>query len=255
MEKNAFLLYKNHAEIFQKLDDKQAGILIKAIFEYELTGVMPELDAILDMAITPIKQSMDRDKENYTKKVEKRRQAGAKGGKQRVANQANATFAKQNVANQANNDIDINNVSNNNNENNNDIKSTSLEEVDAGNKKAPASALKIEQTDTSDWYGEYCNVHLTKTQHQKLLSMVLDKKLLEAFINELSENIAAKKDKAKPYDEKYPDMHFIAVKSYWQYFKTHPNKFKTQKDVTGSNEHERHLLERMKKIDLERQNE
>lgn len=109
--KNAFLLYKNHAEIFDKLSDEQAGKLIKAIFEYERTGVMPELEPLLDMAFTPIKQTIDIDAEKYAQKVEKRREAGSKGGKQRVANQANATFAKQSQANQANinNDIKDNN--------------------------------------------------------------------------------------------------------------------------------------------------
>ena len=112
--KNAFLLYKNHAEIFSKLSNEQAGKLIKAIFEYEKTGITPELDPLLDMAFTPIKQSIDIDAEKYAEKVEKRRQAGSKGGKQRVANQANATFAKQSQANQAN----INNVINNDNDTN-----------------------------------------------------------------------------------------------------------------------------------------
>jgi hypothetical protein len=109
--KNAFLLYKNHAEIFEKLSDEQAGKLIKAIFEYERTGIMPELEPLLDMAFTPIKQTIDIDAEKYAQKVEKRREAGSKGGKQRVANQANATFAKQTQANQAiiNNDIKDNN--------------------------------------------------------------------------------------------------------------------------------------------------
>ena len=104
--KNAFLLYKNHAEIFEKLSDEQAGKLIKAIFEYERTGIMPKLEPLLDMAFTPIKQTIDIDAEKYAQKVEKRREAGSKGGKQRVANQANASKSKQKQANQADNDND-----------------------------------------------------------------------------------------------------------------------------------------------------
>ena len=118
--KNAFLLYKNHAEIFEKLSDEQAGKLIKAIFEYERTGVEPELEPLLDMAFTPIKQTIDIDAEKYAQKVEKRREAGSKGGKQRVANQANATFAKQTQANQANNNIKDNIIINNDNDNDNE---------------------------------------------------------------------------------------------------------------------------------------
>ena len=127
--KNAFLLYKNHAEIFEKLSDEQAGKLIKAIFEYERTGITPELEPLLDMAFTPIKQTIDIDAEKYAQKVEKRREAGSKGGKQRVANQANATFAKQTQANQANinNDIKDNIIINNDNENERSINTSLLE--------------------------------------------------------------------------------------------------------------------------------
>lgn len=125
--KNAFLLYKNHAEIFEKLSDEQAGKLIKAIFEYERTGVEPELEPLLDMAFTPIKQTIDIDAEKYAQKVEKRREAGSKGGKQRVANQANATFAKQTQANQANNNIKDNININNDNDNERNINTSLLE--------------------------------------------------------------------------------------------------------------------------------
>ena len=96
--KNSFILYTEQKAVIDKLTDEQAGKLIKAIYAHE-TGEEMELDAILDLVITPFLTVLEKDKEKYEEKCEKRAQAGAKGGKQRVANQANATFAKQTQAN------------------------------------------------------------------------------------------------------------------------------------------------------------
>ena len=116
--KNSFILYTEQKAVIDKLTDEQAGKLIKAIYAHE-TGEEMELDAILDLVITPFLTVLEKDKEKYAEKCEKRAQAGAKGGKQRVANQANAkqtqanqanaTFAKQNQANQADNDNEYDN--------------------------------------------------------------------------------------------------------------------------------------------------
>lgn len=116
--KNSFILYTEQKAVIDKLTDEQAGKLIKAIYAHE-TGEEMELDAILDLVITPFLTVLEKDKEKYAEKCEKRAQAGAKGGKQRVANQAsgkqtqanqaNATFAKQTQANQADNDNEYDN--------------------------------------------------------------------------------------------------------------------------------------------------
>ena len=116
--KNSFILYTEQKAVIDKLTDEQAGKLIKAIYAHE-TGEEMELDAILDLVITPFLTVLEKDKEKYEEKCEKRAQAGAKGGKQRAANQANdkqtqanqanATFAKQNQANQADNDNEYDN--------------------------------------------------------------------------------------------------------------------------------------------------
>lgn len=116
--KNSFILYTEQKAVIDKLTDEQAGKLIKAIYAHE-TGEEMELDAILDLVITPFLTVLEKDKEKYEEKCEKRAQAGAKGGRQRVANQANAkqmqanqanaTFAKQTQANQADNDNEYDN--------------------------------------------------------------------------------------------------------------------------------------------------
>ena len=79
--KNSFILYTEQKAVIDKLTDEQAGKLIKAIYAHE-TGEEMELDAILDLVITPFLTVLEKDKEKYEEKCEKRAQAGAKGGKQ-----------------------------------------------------------------------------------------------------------------------------------------------------------------------------
>ena len=103
--KNSFVLYKDYEELFDRLSDEEAGQLIKAIFDYERSGELPELPRLLEFILLPIKNTLDRDSDKYDKIVEKRRKAGAMGGK---VTQANALKNEQmldnsstRVANQA----------------------------------------------------------------------------------------------------------------------------------------------------------
>ena len=103
--KNSFVLYKDYEELFDRLSDEEAGQLIKAIFDYERSGELPELPRLLEFILLPIKNTLDRDSDKYDKIVEKRRKAGALGGK---VSQANALKNEQmldnsstRVANQA----------------------------------------------------------------------------------------------------------------------------------------------------------
>lgn len=71
MAKDSFILYLDQQEIFEMLTDEEAGQLIKAIFEYEDTGNIRELDKSLQIAFIPIKSALDRNKEKYNKVVER----------------------------------------------------------------------------------------------------------------------------------------------------------------------------------------
>lgn len=74
MTKDSFILYLEQKEIFNMLEDDEAGKLIKAIFEYEETGQTPNLDKSIKIAFIPIKSVLDRNKEKYEKVVERNRQ-------------------------------------------------------------------------------------------------------------------------------------------------------------------------------------
>lgn len=84
--KESFILYQDSKEIFDNLSDRQAGLLIKAIFEYEETRIIPKLDKSIKLAFIPIKQNSDRNYQKYLEQCEKNKQNGAKGGRPKKAN-------------------------------------------------------------------------------------------------------------------------------------------------------------------------
>ncbi|MGN1086146.1 MAG: DUF6291 domain-containing protein [Porcipelethomonas sp.] len=107
--KKSFVLYTDNMEQFEMLSDEQAGKLIKAIFAYSESNIMPDFhDGMLTMAFSFIKGQIDRDSEKWEETRKKRAEAGRKGGKQTQANQANAAFAKQTKQNQANQAVNVN---------------------------------------------------------------------------------------------------------------------------------------------------
>ena len=79
--KKSFILHIDSLEILDKLSDEQAGQLIKAIYNYQLNGVVNELDILIEIAITPFLKQFDRDNEAYNKMVDKNKENGKKGGR------------------------------------------------------------------------------------------------------------------------------------------------------------------------------
>lgn len=81
MEKNSFLLHKNHREIFEALPDEQAAKLLLAVFDYEETHIEPELDGVLKVAFIPIRQWLDENRASYEATCKKNTENGRKGGR------------------------------------------------------------------------------------------------------------------------------------------------------------------------------
>ena len=80
--KNSFIFYHDFMEIFNQLTDEQAGLLIKAICNYEAYETQPEFtDPILKLAFIPIRQQLDRNSEKYQNRIETAKTNGLKGGR------------------------------------------------------------------------------------------------------------------------------------------------------------------------------
>ena len=80
-KKESFLLYTEHSELFKLLSKEQAGELIMALFEYNQTGEIPDLEPVTKMAFVSIKLDLDRNAKKYEQKIEHLRENGKKGGR------------------------------------------------------------------------------------------------------------------------------------------------------------------------------
>lgn len=113
MSKNSFILYYNHKEIFDELDDAEAGRLIKAIFEYEINGITPKEKLIKAVMVT-IKQVLDDNKQSYEQICLRNQLNGRLGGRPKKTQKTQMVIleTQQNPKNldiDIDTDIDINN--------------------------------------------------------------------------------------------------------------------------------------------------
>lgn len=109
-KKDSFLLYTDQKAVIDKLSNEQAGILIKAIYNYVETGTLNTLDTTLDLVITPFITTIDRDKRKYEQISEIRAKASkSRQNKQKIAN--------DNKCNDSDNDSDTDNESDNDSDN------------------------------------------------------------------------------------------------------------------------------------------
>lgn len=86
---------------FTALSDAEAGRLAKALWHYTTTGEQVELSGNEKGCFAMFVYTLQQDDAESGNLSEKRRNAGSKGGQQRIANQANASFASEVQANQA----------------------------------------------------------------------------------------------------------------------------------------------------------
>ena len=130
--KSSFVLYNDWAEQLNKLTLEQRGVLITNIFTYNQGEELMEMDAVTDMLFSMICAQIDRDTKSWEQKKERRKAAGAAGGrasgavrktspeencnydgeetKQSFKNEANVSFAsnlKQSFKNEANEAVTV----------------------------------------------------------------------------------------------------------------------------------------------------
>lgn len=117
MGKDNFILQNSHKDLFNTLTDSQAGKLIKAIFQYEESGEIPNLSPATQMAFVSIRGTLDKNAEKYAKVVERNRENGKRGGrpkKEEKPKKASGFFGNPTKPKKADNDIYINKTKLNN---------------------------------------------------------------------------------------------------------------------------------------------
>lgn len=66
MKNKALLLHHEHYDIINMLSDEEAGALLKAAFEYDINGKVPEFsDRVLSMNFVIIRRFLDSNRERY----------------------------------------------------------------------------------------------------------------------------------------------------------------------------------------------
>ena len=159
-EKNSFVLYTDYLQHIELLDMEQRGELFTAIMLYASGKETGDLDGMVKMAFSFIKNAMNRDMERYASTVEARREAGKKGGrpkesgekangfseKQIKAKKANGFSEKQIKAKKPDND----NVNDNDNDNVN-VNDKTYKTICAEPETGTAPVARIELNDGSEY--------------------------------------------------------------------------------------------------------
>lgn len=82
-EKRSFLMYYDYRQHFDLLSDEQLGMLLRAIFDYEENGLVPDYSdyPALQMCFSFVRAALDRDREEYARRCDSSRENGKKGGR------------------------------------------------------------------------------------------------------------------------------------------------------------------------------
>ena len=84
INRTSFIMYHSFNSPFELLDMEQRGILITAIFEYQMYGeVKISLTPLVNMAFVCIKDTLDRDARTYAETCKRNSENGKRGGRPR----------------------------------------------------------------------------------------------------------------------------------------------------------------------------
>lgn len=79
--KNSFVLYAEYLELFEELNDEDAGQLVKHLFRYVNDKEPKTENPLVKLAFIPIKQALKRDLKKWETYQQKQRENGKKGGR------------------------------------------------------------------------------------------------------------------------------------------------------------------------------
>ena len=126
--KKSFVFYTEWEELFEALNDEEAGKLIKHVLRYVNDKNPQAPDRLTDISFIPIKQTLKRDLKKYEEKAEAARLNGLKGGRPKKVTKPKETQKTQPFFKEPKKAVNVNvNV------NDNDILSKERELVDDAN--------------------------------------------------------------------------------------------------------------------------
>ena len=95
MERETFVFYKDWLNVIRDLPSEVQLEVYQAITEYAIYGNLIELKPLAKVAFGFVKQTIDRDTQKYISIKEKRKEAGAKGGRPLKTNELEESKGKQ----------------------------------------------------------------------------------------------------------------------------------------------------------------
>ena len=95
MERETFVFYKDWLNVIRDLPSEVQLEVYQAITEYAIYGNLIELKPLAKVAFGFVKQTIDRDTQKYVSIKEKRKEAGAKGGRPLKTNELEESKDKQ----------------------------------------------------------------------------------------------------------------------------------------------------------------
>ena len=106
--KESFVLYRGYGEIFEALDDRDAGQLVKHLFRY-VNDENPETkNALVNISFIPIKQQLKRDLIKWVAKQEQRKEAGRiSAEKRRLIREQSLKISEKTIKNALTNVSDL----------------------------------------------------------------------------------------------------------------------------------------------------
>ena len=174
MKNRALILHHEFIDLFRKLTVEEAGMIIKAIFEYDVHGTaFVTEDRLLDFVFGEVKRYLDSNREKYDR-ISQKKSENAKKQWEALA-KAKKAEEKMQLHAAATNDNDNDNENNNDNDNANDSDSDSDSDNETAVISEDEAAARETQTHTQmKAYGEFGNVFLSDKQIISLRSRFAD---------------------------------------------------------------------------------
>lgn len=82
--KESFVIYKSFYRPIRSLSLDYKGLILDAMFQYQIDGSIPELPPVVNMAFQFIRDQFDRNNAKYEIVVERNKTNGSKGGRPRI---------------------------------------------------------------------------------------------------------------------------------------------------------------------------
>lgn len=101
-----------------------------------------------------------------------------------------------------------------------------LDTLEEKEKEKEKEQEQYKEKEKEKLYGEYQNVFLTESKYKALESICISDKLLNELIDSLSRAIETGKE--QPYKAELPNAHYERLKSYYNYRKKNPDKFRDE---------------------------